>query len=80
MSEVLPRPPSPSGVEDAELMDELTLAELVNRVLDRGVALTGDIVISVAGVELVYLGLRAVLASTETLRRSASGQRREERP
>lgn len=49
--------------------DELSLVELVNRVLDRGVVVTGEVTISVAGVDLIYLGLNLVLTSTETLRR-----------
>ena len=49
--------------------DELSLADLVNRVLDNGAVITGDVVISVAGVDLVYLGLRLVLSSVETMRR-----------
>ncbi|HEX7240321.1 MAG TPA: gas vesicle protein [Longimicrobiaceae bacterium] len=50
--------------------DSLSLVELVNRVLDRGVVLTGDVTISVAGVDLVYLGLNAVLTSVSTARRT----------
>ena len=46
--------------------DQLRLAELVNRVLDRGAVITGEITISVAGIDLLYLGLQLVLASTET--------------
>jgi hypothetical protein len=45
-----------------------SLVELVNRVLDRGVVISGDITISVAGVDLVYLGLNAVLTSISTAR------------
>jgi hypothetical protein len=48
---------------------ELHLAELVNRVLDRGAMITGEITISVAGVDLVFLGLQLVIASAETARR-----------
>jgi hypothetical protein len=49
--------------------DERTsLVELVNRVLDRGVVITGDVTISVAGVDLVYLGLSAILTSISTAR------------
>lgn len=47
--------------------DELSLAQLVNRVLDRGAVVSGDVVISVAGVDLVYLGLRLLLSSVETM-------------
>lgn len=48
--------------------DELSLSELVNRVLDRGAVISGDVIISVGGVDLVYLGLRVVLTSVETMR------------
>jgi hypothetical protein len=47
--------------------NDLSLVELVNRVLDRGAVVTGDIVISVAGVDLVYVGLRLLLASVESM-------------
>jgi hypothetical protein len=45
-----------------------SLLELLNRVLDRGVVISGEVTISVAGVELVYLGLNAVLTSVSTAR------------
>jgi gas vesicle structural protein len=48
--------------------DEFTLVELVNRVLDKGAVISGDVVISVAGVDLVYLGLRVLLSSVESVR------------
>lgn len=46
---------------------EVTLLELVDRLLDRGVTLTGDITISVADVDLIVLGLRLMLASAERM-------------
>jgi hypothetical protein len=46
---------------------EIVLAELVSRVLDRGVVVAGDVTISVAGVDLIHLGLTLRLASSETL-------------
>jgi gas vesicle structural protein len=59
--------PRPSGLDrTGDPVDELSLAELVNRVLDKGVVITGDVTISVAGVDLVYLGLRVMLTSVET--------------
>jgi hypothetical protein len=48
--------------------DPHSLVDLVNRLLDKGVVITGDITISVAGVDLVYLGLNAVLTSIQTAR------------
>jgi hypothetical protein len=46
---------------------DVTLLELVDRVLNKGVVLTGDITLSVADVDLVYVGLRVLLASVATL-------------
>jgi gas vesicle structural protein len=57
------------------LLDErVRLVELVDRVLDRGVVLRGDVIISVAGIELVYLELRLLLVSMETLDRARLGE------
>lgn len=49
----------------------VALADLVNRVMDRGVVASGGAMISVADVELLYLDLNVLLASVETLRASA---------
>ena len=49
------------------LAQQVTLLELVDRVLNKGVVLSGDITLSVAGVDLVYVGLRVMLASVATL-------------
>jgi gas vesicle structural protein len=51
---------------------EVPLVELVDRLLHRGVVLTGEVTVSVAGVDLVYLGLSVVLASVDTIRRSGA--------
>lgn len=48
--------------------EELSLADLVNRVLDKGAVISGDVTISVAGVDLVYLGLNIVVSSIESMR------------
>ncbi len=57
-----------SGLETearAARADELSLAELLDRLIGGGVALQGDLVLSVAGVDLVWLGLRAALAGAD---------------
>jgi len=58
-----------SVVERPPLQPEVTLLELVDRVLNKGVVISGDITLSVAGVDLVYVGLRVLLASAGTLDR-----------
>ena len=45
-----------------------SLVELVNQLLDKGVVITGEATISVAGVDLVYLGLNVLLTSVATAR------------
>lgn len=57
------------------LEQQVTLIELVDRVLNKGVVLTGDITLSVAGVDLVYVGLRVLLASVASLERAQPSQR-----
>ena len=51
----------------APLDERVRLVELVDRVLDRGVVLRGDVTISVAGIDLVYLELRLLLSGIEAL-------------
>ena len=46
--------------------EEVALIDLADRLLAKGVTITGDVVLSVAGVDLVYLSLRALIASVET--------------
>jgi gas vesicle structural protein len=46
---------------------DVTLLEILDRVLDKGVIISGDIVISVADVDLIYLGLKVLLSSVETM-------------
>jgi gas vesicle structural protein len=52
--------PQGSGEQEASLL------EVLDHVLNAGIVLHGSLVISVAGVDLVYLGLNAVLTSVET--------------
>jgi hypothetical protein len=54
------------------LVEQLTLVDLVDRVLNAGVVISGDITLSVADVDLVYVGLRVLLASAGTLDRIAA--------
>ncbi len=49
---------------------DVTLLDLVDRILDKGVVLHGDITLAVADVDLVYVGLRALLSSVDAAWRS----------
>ena len=46
---------------------EVALIDLVDRLLGGGVVIAGDITLAVADVDLVYVGLRVLLASVSTL-------------
>lgn len=43
-----------------------TLADVVERILDKGLVINADIAISLAGTELLTIKIRAALASLET--------------
>ena len=60
-------------LDPASLAERVTLLELVDRVLNKGVVISGDITLSVAGVDLVYVGLRLMLASVGTLEQLHDG-------
>lgn len=46
--------------------DETSLLDILDHVLNAGVVIHGSLVISLAGVDLIYLGLNVVLTSVET--------------
>ena len=46
-----------------------SLADVIDRVLDKGVVINADIAVSLASVELLSIQIRAVLASLETAAR-----------
>ena len=48
---------------------EFSVLELADRLLNRGVVLAGEATISVAGVDLIYLGLNVVLTAVENMQR-----------
>jgi len=48
--------------------EQISLCEVLDRVLNKGVVLHGDLTISVADVDLIYLTVRLLLTSIETAR------------
>ena len=46
---------------------ESSLVEILDRLLNKGAILNADLIISVAGIPLIGLNLRAALASMETM-------------
>jgi gas vesicle structural protein len=50
--------------------EDVSLLEILDHVLNAGVVIHGSLVISVAGVDLVYVGLNVILTSVETALRN----------
>ncbi|MFH1504860.1 MAG: gas vesicle protein [Candidatus Omnitrophota bacterium] len=46
---------------------DVTLLEVLDRVLDKGAVVSGDLIISVADVDLIYVGLKVLISSVETM-------------
>lgn len=59
--------PAPSG--------RVTLLEVLDRTLNQGVMIHGQVTLSVADVDLIFLGLKVLLTSVETAER-LRGERR----
>ena len=49
---------------------EITLVETLDHLLDRGVVIAGEAVISIGNVDLLYLGLNVVLANVDAMKRT----------
>jgi len=51
--------------------EDLSLLETLDHLLDRGVVISGEAVISIGDVDLLYLGLNIVLANVDAIVRTA---------
>jgi len=51
---------------------QVALVDLIDRVIGGGVVITGEVVLGVAGVDLVYLGLQLVLAPAHEVEQSVA--------
>lgn len=70
-------PPKAAGpatealTDTSELADEhVSLCEVLDRVLNKGVVVKGELVITVANIELLYLGLELLLCSVDKARQA----------
>lgn len=53
----------------SEEMQRVSLCEALDRILNKGAVISGELTIAVANVDLLYLSLQLVLTSVETARR-----------
>jgi len=49
--------------------DDLSLFEMLDHVLTKGIVIAGEITISVANVELLYLGVNVLAGSIDTIQK-----------
>jgi len=62
---------SDEGLDNAPL----ELADLLNRVLDKGAVIAGSVTISVGDIDLIQLDVTVVLTAIETVRRTERRRR-----
>jgi gas vesicle structural protein len=53
-------------VDDGD--DQLVLGDLIDHLLNKGVVIQAEVVLSLAGVDLVYLRLQAMLSAADRVR------------
>lgn len=52
-------------------LEQLPLLETLDHLLDRGVVIVGEAIISIGDVDLLYLGLNVVLANVDAVIRTS---------
>jgi hypothetical protein len=62
----------------AQRQRQVALVDLIDRLIDGGVVVSGDVMLSIADIDLVYLGLRLVLAPATALEKSTPVSRRDD--
>ena len=60
--------------DDALETEQLVLSDLINRVLDKGVVISGHVTISIADIDLLAVDLRLLLTSVQTALQHGIGQ------
>ncbi len=75
------RKPGPRGIRHALAAEQrMSLCETLDRVLSKGVVIVGHIVISIADVDLIYVGLNVLVSSVETMQNTQRGSPSGTRP
>lgn len=65
------RPPAGAAPLQMDLLEEmdLSLLETLDHALNRGLVISGEVTISVANIDLIFLGLNVLIGSVETIER-----------
>lgn len=65
-----PAPASSSTLHPSS-SEELALLEMLDHLLDRGVVIAGEAIVSIGDVDLLYLGLNVILANVDAVIRTS---------
>ncbi len=57
-------------MDESQSEQHITLLDLLDRIIDHGVVIQGDLRISVADVDLIYVNLRLLISSISQLQRN----------
>jgi hypothetical protein len=63
---------------DLDEGEQLALSDLINRVLDKGVVISGHVTIAIAEIDLIAIDLRVLITSIQTAITRSEGAGREE--
>ena len=63
----LPAPQEPSVIDRVMDLEESSLLDVLDHVLTKGVMATGDLTLGVAGIDLIYVRLSALLCAADRL-------------
>ena len=71
-----PTPPAERSVIDRVMdLDDSSLLDVLDHVLNKGVMATGDLTLGVAGIDLIYVRLSALLCAADRILPSTAAQR-----
>jgi hypothetical protein len=59
---------------DELLPDDMPLCEVIDRLLNKGVVVHGEVTIAVANIPMLYLGLQLVLGSVDAVGKPTLGE------
>jgi hypothetical protein len=60
------QPQTTNPLEEFDL-EELSFLDTIDHVLNKGMVISGEMIISVANIDLIYLGLNVLLGSVEAI-------------
>ena len=59
------RGPTPDEARDILATADASLLEVIDNLLNKGVVITGDVILGLAGIDLVYVRLSALLCAAD---------------